>query len=173
MGRLTLRQRVLEPKVVLQIPNPDDWVDNIEKRLAEFVKWKEKGDMTAMPIITFVPPFTTWIMNEQLLSKFKTPTIKKSIGVGDAHEHIMAYQAAMMLMGANNVVMCRAFILTLGGKAQRWFTELSDESINMFYYLIMKFTTHLMRSWKAKKHFSYLTIVKQRSSDSLIDFLIQ
>lgn len=44
-------------------------------------------------------------MNEPLVVNFKMPTIKKFDGVGDSHEHIMAYQAAMILMGTNDVLM--------------------------------------------------------------------
>lgn len=85
----------------------------------------------------------------------------------------MAYQAVMMLMVANNVVMCRAFFSTLEGIGQRWFTKLLGESIDTFYDLAIKFTTHFMKGKKAKKFFSYLEIVKQRLEESLIDFLVR
>lgn len=73
----------------------------------------------------------------------------------------MAYQAAKMLIGANDVVMCREFFSTLRGIAHRWLLELQGEFINTFYDMVMKFTTHFMREKKANKHFSYLAIVKQ------------
>lgn len=51
----------------------------------------------------------------------------------------------MMLMGANDAIMCMAFFSTLGGIAQWLFTELPGESINTFYDLEVKFTTHFLR----------------------------
>lgn len=75
--------------------------------------------MPVMPRIMIVPPFTTRIMNEPLPVNFNTTTMKKFDGVRDPHEKIMGYQAVMMLMGANDAVMCKAFFSTLGGITQR------------------------------------------------------
>lgn len=156
---------------MLGVPNSDDWANNIEKRLAKLVRWKEEGDMPVMPHIKVVPPFKAQIMNESLPTNFKTPMIKKFDGVRDPHEHIMAYQAAIMIIEANDVVMCIVLFSTLEGMAQRWFIELSGKSIDTFYNLAVKFTTHFMRGRKTRKHFSYLTIVKHRLGEFLRDFL--
>lgn len=116
--------------------------------------------MSVMPRITVVPPFTTRIMDELLPANLKTPIIKRFDGAGDLDEHIKAYRAAMMLMGGNNTVMCMVFFSTLGGVAQRWFIELSGKSIDTFYDLAIKFTTHFLQGRKAKKHCCYLATVK-------------
>lgn len=101
----------------------DDWANNIEKRLPELVKWKEEGDIPVMPRIKVVPLFIAWIINEPLPANFKMSTIKKFDGASYAHEHIMVYQVAMMLMGANDAVMCMSFFFMLGSIAQRWPTR--------------------------------------------------
>lgn len=59
----------------------------------------------------------------------------------------------MMLKSTNNVVMRKVFFTMLGGVAQRWFTELPSESIDAFYELAFKFTTHFMRGKNARKTF--------------------
>lgn len=84
-------------------------------------------------------------MNEPLPVNFKMPTIKKFDGVGNPHEHIMVYHPSMMLIGANDIVMCMVLFFMIGGIAQRWFTELLSESIDTFYDMVMKFTTYFMR----------------------------
>lgn len=111
-------------------------------------------------------------MDDPLLSNFKTPSVKIFDGVGDPHKHVIAYQAMMMLLEANDAMMFQAFFSTIGGPTQRWFTRLPGESINFFYNLVVKFTSHFMQGKKARKHFSYIANVKQWSNKSLTEFLV-
>lgn len=59
---------------------------------------------------TIKPPFTRRIMEEPLPANFKTPSVNRFDGVGDLQGHILYYQDVMMLMEANDVLMCRALI---------------------------------------------------------------
>lgn len=47
-------------------PKPEDRKNNIDKRFAELMRWKEESDMPVMSCIMVVPPFAAQIMNELL-----------------------------------------------------------------------------------------------------------
>ncbi|XP_019179508.1 PREDICTED: uncharacterized protein LOC109174703 [Ipomoea nil] len=142
----------------------------MEAKIAELLKWKEGGGVP-IPKIEVTPPFTRRIIREPIPSTFKPPSITRFDGRGDPQEHIMAYQATMMLMGSSEAMMCRAFFSTLIGQAQRWFTSLKGGTVDSFHDLAVKFITHFMRGRKIRKHFTHLTTVKQGVGESLTDFL--
>ncbi|XP_019177678.1 PREDICTED: uncharacterized protein LOC109172889 [Ipomoea nil] len=112
-------------------------------------------------------------MREPIPSTFKPPSIKRFNGQGDPQEHIMTYQATMMLMGSSEARMCRAFFSTLVNQAQRWFTSLKGGTVDSFHDLAVKFITHFMMGRKIRKHFTHLTTVKQGVGESLTDFLVR
>ncbi|XP_031090935.1 uncharacterized protein LOC115995927 [Ipomoea triloba] len=100
------------------------------------------------------------------------PTVRKFDGTGDPQEHVLAYQAAMMLMGSSEAAMCRAFFSTLLGGAQRWFTNLPGGSISSFHELEMKFITSFMRARRSNKYFTHLACnLKQERDETLTEFL--
>ncbi|XP_031106344.1 uncharacterized protein LOC116010997 [Ipomoea triloba] len=136
--------------------------------MEELVRWKELGDHSVVPKITITPPFTPEIMGEPL-----PPNVRRFDGTGDPQEHILPYQAAMMLMGSSEAAMCRAFFSTLAGGAQRWFTNLPGGPIGSFHELAMKFITCFMRGRRSKKHFTHLASLKQGKNETLMEFLVR
>nr|GMD78731.1 serine/arginine repetitive matrix protein 1-like [Ipomoea batatas] len=82
-----------------QIDSREDWVRKIDAKMEELIWWKELGDHPIEPKITITPPFTPGIMSEPLPPNFKPPNVRRFDGTGDPQEHVLTYQAAMMLMG--------------------------------------------------------------------------
>lgn len=66
-------------------------------------------------------PLTDEIMDAELPSKFKVPTIQHYDGKNDPLEHLDTYHPWMELHGIRNVIRCRAFSFTLTGLAKDWF----------------------------------------------------
>ncbi|XP_019200227.1 PREDICTED: uncharacterized protein LOC109193846 [Ipomoea nil] len=91
-------------------------------------------------------PFSPSIMDVPLPRDFRLPAIKPYMGTTDPRVHMTRYKAAMVMIGAGDAVMCRAFLSTLDGAAQ-------DCNI------------------QCKKPFSHPCVVKQDSGESLKDFL--
>ena len=48
---------------------------------------------------------------------FKMPTVAPYHGSTDADEHLVNYQAHMLIQNENKVMLCKAFCLTLSGIA--------------------------------------------------------
>ncbi|XP_019197081.1 PREDICTED: uncharacterized protein LOC109190936 [Ipomoea nil] len=92
-------------------------------------------------------------------------------GTSDPQENVLTYQAAMMLIGSSDALMCRAFFSTLSGGAQRWFTNLKGGSLGSFQDLATGFITHFLRGRRRKKHFTHLASVKQGENETLTQFL--
>lgn len=135
--------------------------------------WERHVDLLEVPKITVTPPFTWRILREPLHPNYKPPSVKRFGGLEGPREHVMAYQATMMLVGYSEVTMCRAFFSTLARQAQRWFTNLKGNSIDSFHDLAVKFITRFMRAMKGRKHFMHLTTMKQGVDESLTEFLVR
>ena len=58
-------------------------------------------------------PFSPHIMNEVTPSKFRMPQAKLYDGTTDPLDHIESFKALILLYGATNGVLCRAFLVTL------------------------------------------------------------
>nr|GMC49000.1 uncharacterized protein LOC109149038 [Ipomoea batatas] len=63
-------------------------------------------------------------------------------GTGDLREHLVSYQAKMQVLGVEEPLMCKAFLPTLKGLAQKWFLALPSSSIRCFNDLADRFLTH-------------------------------
>ena len=77
-------------------------------------------------------PFTASIMEKPLPKKFKMPQIVPYSGKDDPNDHIQNYESLMLLHGWDDIIMCRAFFLTLTGHARTWFNGLPESSISSF-----------------------------------------
>ncbi|XP_019160746.1 PREDICTED: uncharacterized protein LOC109157300 [Ipomoea nil] len=123
------------------------------------------------PLDVLTPPFTRDIMEEPLPANFRFPTIQAYSGTTDPREHLNRYRAAMLMTRASNAIMCRGFLLTLDGHAQDWCRSLPEGSISTFATLTRRFLSYFAGHMRKKKQFADLCFLKQRSSESLADFL--
>jgi hypothetical protein len=85
-------------------------------------------------------PFATWIMEYEMLANFKfVVQIDPYDGTTDPQDHVKNFQQTMVLQGAKEAVICRAFPLSLKAAARRWFSSLIVGSISGWKSLKDKF----------------------------------
>ncbi|XP_031124256.1 uncharacterized protein LOC116026971 [Ipomoea triloba] len=92
-------------------------------------------------------------------------------GMGDPKEHLISFQARMQIHGAEEPLMCKAFLTTLVGGAQRWCMKLPEHSMSNFGQLAKLFITNYAANLRPKKNFMYLSRIKQDPNEPLRSFL--
>nr|GMD82179.1 uncharacterized protein LOC109167352 [Ipomoea batatas] len=100
-------------------------------------------------------PFTPEIMAYKVSIEIKLPEHPTYDGTGDSCEHLVNYQAKMQILGAEEPLMCTAFLSTLKGLAQKWFLALLDQSIKCFNDLADQFLTHYTVNIKPQRNLPY------------------
>ena len=78
------------------------------------------------------PPFSQMIMQEPIPPNFKLPQFKSYDGTSDLIDHLEAFQTMMLLHGASDAILCRAFPSTLKGAAKNWYLALKSGTIFSF-----------------------------------------
>lgn len=81
------------------------------------------------------------------------------------------YKVAIVLIRADDAVMCKEFLSTLDETTQEGFNTLPDGSIRNFVELSKSFLAYFSINIQRKRHFSYMCTIKQTWSKSLMDFL--
>ena len=76
--------------------------------------------------------FTSKIMEDPIPPWFKMPQTELYDGSAEPLDHLEAFKALMLLHGANEGTLCRAFPTTLRKTARQWFSSLSPKSISSF-----------------------------------------
>ncbi|XP_019181992.1 PREDICTED: uncharacterized protein LOC109177146 [Ipomoea nil] len=113
-------------------------------------------------------PFSSEIMSYKVPGDFKFPEQATFDESGDPREHLLSYQAKMQVLGVRDLVMCRAFLPTLKGSAQRWLVALPPGSIHNFEELADRFMSHYAANIKPQKD---LENVHQDEGESLKTYL--
>ncbi|XP_019172666.1 PREDICTED: uncharacterized protein LOC109168066 [Ipomoea nil] len=116
-------------------------------------------------------PFSSEIMSYKVPGDFKFPEQASFDGSGDPREHLLSYQAKMQVFGVQDPVMCRAFLPTLKGPAQRWLVALPPGSICNFEELADRFMSHYAANIKPQKDLTHLVDVHQEEGESLKTYL--
>ena len=88
-------------------------------------------------------------------------------GTFDPLDQLESFKALMLLHGANDGVMCRAFPATLQKSVRLWFSGLHAGSINSFEQLGRLFTAHFISSRRQRRGSDFLIGIKQESNESL------
>ncbi|XP_019159714.1 PREDICTED: uncharacterized protein LOC109156332 [Ipomoea nil] len=104
-------------------------------------------------------------------SDFKFPEQATFDGTGDPREHLLSYQAKMQVLGVRDPVMCRAFLPTLKGSAQRWLVAQPSGSIHNFEELADRFMSHYAANIKPQKDLTHLGDIRQDEGESLKTYL--
>ncbi|XP_031132044.1 uncharacterized protein LOC116033443 [Ipomoea triloba] len=161
-----------QPTTLKQTPNMQkEVVEKLQKQIEELERRVEAREHSPEPELRMVAPFSPSIMDAPLPRDFRLPTIKAYTGTSDLRVHMTRYKATMVMTGAGNAIMCRAFLTTLDGTAQDWFNTIPDGSIQNFAELSKHFLTYFSRHIQHKKPFSHLYGVKQDMGESLRNFL--
>ncbi|XP_031127682.1 uncharacterized protein LOC116029780 [Ipomoea triloba] len=101
-------------------------------------------------------PFSPDIMEVPLPKDFRLPTIKAYTSTSDLRAHMTRYKATVVMIGASDAIICRAFLSTLDETAQDWFNTIPDGSIQTFAELSKSFLTYFSGNIQHKKPFSHL-----------------
>ncbi|XP_043705242.1 uncharacterized protein LOC122655065 [Telopea speciosissima] len=117
--------------------------------------------------------FTDEIRSEPLQKGFKMPTIEQYEGMTDPEDHLETFKALMFFQDASDAIMCRAFPSTLKGVTRQWFSFLEPHSLANFVDLGRAFLAHFMSSRVHKKIAANILAIKQRTNESIRDFLIR
>jgi hypothetical protein len=115
--------------------------------------------------------FTDEVANFNLPEKFKVPYIPIFEGYEDPIKHLDNFLFHTSLLKTPNVVACRAFPLTLLGKARDWLKSLLLKSIDSFDTLGKKFLAQFMSGKVRRKPRGYLLSVRQGPNESLKNYL--
>jgi len=114
--------------------------------------------------------FTDEVSNFDLPGRFKVPDISVFSGSEDLVEHLDNFRAHMSLHKTTDAVACRAFPLTLPGKARDWLRNLLPKSIDNFDTLGRKFLAQFVSGRTRRKPRGYLLSVRQGPNESLKDY---
>ncbi|XP_058111583.1 uncharacterized protein LOC131254897 [Magnolia sinica] len=77
----------------------------------------------------------------------------------------------MQIQSATDVMMCRAFSITLSGSARSWYQQLKPKSIGSFTELSKLFLTQFISSKKSRKSTTHLFTLKQGNKEPLKDYI--
>ncbi|GFS39703.1 hypothetical protein Acr_00g0064520 [Actinidia rufa] len=120
------------------------------------------------------PLFMDRVMKVKVSSRFKLPSqLRVYKGKTDPIDHLDSYENLMLLQGYSNVVMCKAFSLTLRGPTRSWFKKLSPKTIDSFGNLSKLFVSNFMSCRIRQKNASHLFTIHQKEGESLKDYVKQ
>ena len=120
---------------------------------------------------TEVSPFVPEVLAEVLPLGVRLPHLESYDGSIDPEEHVYYFVNMMQLHNFSDAILCKTFSTTLKGVARTWFNQLPGGTITSFQQLADAFRSHFMASRPAERDTSYLFTVKQRSNESLKDYL--
>jgi len=115
--------------------------------------------------------FTEEVSNFDLPGRFKVLDILIFSGSENPVEHLDNFQSHVSLHKKPDVMVCRAFPLTLSGKARDWLRNLPPRSIDNFDALGRKFLAQFVSRRARRKPRGYLLSVQQGPNESLKDYL--
>ena len=110
-------------------------------------------------------------MKIEIPTKFKLPQLSEYDGTGDPIIHISSFWTKMMLQNVNNGILCRVFPSTLTEIAQRWFHQLSQNSVSSFDELAEQFRARFVTNIPPAKSIHDLRMCKQEANESLRSYL--
>ena len=118
-------------------------------------------------------PFSEQVRAYAMPDKFKMPCVKKYDGSGDPKAHLEAFREHLILHGTLYEIACRAFLLTLTGVANDWFTRLPPKSVDSLKELGYLFLAQFLATRKRKKNLTCLLTMRQGKEESLKDFMLR
>ncbi|XP_017224785.1 uncharacterized protein LOC108201008 [Daucus carota subsp. sativus] len=116
-------------------------------------------------------PLTEDIENAPVDRHLKFPPMDHFDGTSDPADFLNTFDGRMSLQGHADSTRCRFFCTCLKGNALSWFQNLPPRSINSWAMLKVKFRTRFSSNKRGGKITASLMTVRQRSSESLRDFL--
>ncbi|XP_075479273.1 uncharacterized protein LOC142520159 [Primulina tabacum] len=133
-----------------------------------------EGQLERRSVARAVPrgcPFTDIIVREPLPGNFKSAKVKDYDDNADPEEHLARFENMAMLHCYADRIKRKVFLTTLVDSAQRWFEDLTSQSISSFGDFQKVFLHHFSSSKKYKKTAFSLFEVKQSPEEILRDYI--
>ncbi|XP_077242376.1 uncharacterized protein LOC143882870 [Tasmannia lanceolata] len=116
-------------------------------------------------------PFTDDVMGAPAPRGFKMPSIPQYDGTTDLVDHLETFRTLMLLHGALDGFLCRAFPTTLTGAARDWYSRIRPNSINNFDDFGEDLVRHFMSSRRPRKTAASLMTLRQEDNEPLKAFV--
>ena len=116
-------------------------------------------------------PFVSRLLETEIPKKFKMPQLSMFDGTGDPVIRICSFRTKMMLQNINDEILCRVFLSTLTDIAQRWFHQLSKNSVSSFNELMEQFRARFVTNIPPTKSIHDLRVCRQEVNESLKSYL--
>ena len=113
------------------------------------------------------PPFSQKIMQEQVPPNFKLPHFESYDGTTDPVDHLEAFRTTMLLHGAPDAILCRAFPSTLKGAARNWYSALKPGTILSFDQMSQQFAAHFVSSKRPRRGSDSLLAIRQKEGEPI------
>lgn len=131
-----------ESSVESPVEGMKDQLIDLLGELRQLKKQIEENDALTTRSLLASSPFNQEILAFQAHKDFKVPNHSSYDETVNPCDHLLSYQAKMLVVGAADQLMCKAFFPTLKGFAQQWFMSLPPGSIHSFVELAEHFLTH-------------------------------
>ncbi|XP_077226457.1 uncharacterized protein LOC143888969 [Tasmannia lanceolata] len=99
------------------------------------------------------------------------PPIPQYDGTTDPVDHLETFRTMMLLHGAFDGFLCRAFPTTLSAVARDWYSRLKPNSIDNFEEFGDDLAQHFMSSQRPRKTAASLMALRQEDDESLKAFV--
>lgn len=116
-------------------------------------------------------PLTRAIEKARIDRTLKTPSVDQFDGSSDPTSFLNTFDGRMSFYGPSEVARCRFFSTCLKGTTLRWYNNLPPRSIDSWQALKSKFQGRFSSNDKGGKITASLMTMRQRSSESLRDYL--
>ncbi|XP_077251853.1 uncharacterized protein LOC143891088 [Tasmannia lanceolata] len=99
------------------------------------------------------------------------PTVPQYDGTTDPVDHLETFRAMMLLHGASDGFLCRAFPTTLTGAARDWSSRIKPNSVSNFEDFGDDLVRHFMSSRRPRKTTASLMALRQEDHEPLKTFV--
>ncbi|XP_022151609.1 uncharacterized protein LOC111019523 [Momordica charantia] len=103
--------------------------------------------------------------------KMKKPDMKPYDNFANPIDHIELYEGLMELSAMGDKMKCRAFSVTLKGRARSWYRQLKSKSIALWIQLRKVFINQFSAQHDRKKSDTHLLTIFQEEGESLHEFV--
>ncbi|XP_073137955.1 uncharacterized protein [Henckelia pumila] len=145
--------------------------DMIVDQLSQFITQTVQAAMGQNPPPLRESPFARAILDEELPTNFKQPTLGEYDGSSDPEEHLGRFENAALLHRYSDAIKCRVFLTTLVRSAQQWFNLLQPGSIRSFNDFSSAFLHQYASSKIYLKTFLSLFNMKQSEVEPLREYV--
>ena len=152
-------------------PKTNPQLQEVDEMLARLEKIR--SELATEGIMSSGSPFSSEIQREVLPMNVRQPHLEYYEGTSDPEDHLAYFMNTLQLHNFSDAIMCKLFASSLKGVARSWFSQMPVGSIKTFSQLAGHFRAHFMANRKTERDYSYLFTIKQRSGESLKDYVMR